>query len=623
MGINQTTLRQRARELLGNIWTSVLLFIELPRGNALNTQSEIPLLEKTDTGRGVKYRMTRIPISALPSGGGGGGGGKALISGGASWSGTGYIYDVSVLTYTFNGTDILTAGPSTQTLAASDPTNGRFDAIVVNEAGVISVLQGSATPNPLTPSVPEDQLLVQYIYVEANTTQPVGGVENVYLNNNEWTMTTYALSSPVVGSVDFESENNPYEGVYCIQVSSAGRNTGIRAQRTGSIDTNDYAVLSFMFWIDDPLPSDRSLLMSVWNGGSSVGSVVNAMTQGGLSRTTVGVWQLCVIPLPLFGATSIDRIHFRMDGGAAVSGVSWKLDYIRLLAGIAPPSIQPTIDVYEEQAFVGTRGKLNFTGNVALSEDTLNEWITIHIDPNGGNKYQTVVANGASTTVNLDLGNIIFVNVITDTEIKLTGDIDVNIKYTFVFSTAFPTKTVTFDTSDFKGVHGTVNPIVLDTNAYELKFPIIDFLGTGINSYVTERSRNTALIPGDDISELNNDAGYVTEEDVKGTSREYTKGQASGIVALTIVAGETDIDLDSGNRFTLSLTGNTELQVPLNARGQSLAILVTNTGGYTLTFHSDYIVLGDDPSTTMGDRILLNISCFGADNPWVVVNNEP
>jgi hypothetical protein len=65
MAVNPNTLRQRARDLLGNIWTSILLFRELPVGNADNLEDEIYLLEHNPTGGGVKYRPVRIPLSQL------------------------------------------------------------------------------------------------------------------------------------------------------------------------------------------------------------------------------------------------------------------------------------------------------------------------------------------------------------------------------------------------------------------------------------------------------------------------------------------------------------------------------------------------------------------------------
>lgn len=117
-------------------------------------------------------------------------------------------------------------------------------------------------------------------------------------------------------------------------------------------------------------------------------------------------------------------------------------------------------------------------------------------------------------------------------------------------------------------------------------------------------------------------AGF--EDAIKGTSRSYTEGQGSSVVVLSVIAGKTDYDLDDSNKFYLDLDADSELQLPTNDRGQDVAILVKNAGGFTLTFHASYNVVGDTPSTTDGDFILLNISCWGSSGtPWVVVNNQP
>ena len=78
---------------------------------------------------------------------------KTLISGGAEWSGVGLTFSVSELTYTFNG-PLLSAGPVDIQLNIGDPTYSRIDAIVVDEAGVISVIEGTPSPDPATPPIP-------------------------------------------------------------------------------------------------------------------------------------------------------------------------------------------------------------------------------------------------------------------------------------------------------------------------------------------------------------------------------------------------------------------------------------------------------------------------------------
>ena len=90
------------------------------------------------------------------------------------------------------------------TLDASDPVNNRLDAIVVDEAGVVSVIKGDASASPISPSVDESHILVQYILVEAGSTQPTIAKEDIYLENVEWTTSTYTTGT-ATGSIDFNN----------------------------------------------------------------------------------------------------------------------------------------------------------------------------------------------------------------------------------------------------------------------------------------------------------------------------------------------------------------------------------------------------------------------------------
>lgn len=118
-------------------------------------------------------------------------------------------------------------------------------------------------------------------------------------------------------------------------------------------------------------------------------------------------------------------------------------------------------------------------------------------------------------------------------------------------------------------------------------------------------------------------ANFLTEQGLIGTERQFSKGQGLTNTALTSVSNETDIDFEDGNSFILNMDEDTELQIPTNNRPQSVQIEVTNSGGNTLTFESGYIVVGDTPSTTDGDKILLCIASFGNSTPWITVKNQP
>jgi len=352
-----------------NDWLDKEKFRQLPKLNSvLPPGSELYGLERQVRGDGVIFRPVRIDADNIPGGGGGGLIGKELISGGAVWSGTGLIFDVSVLFYRF-GENYGTAGPAQVTLDNADPTNPRIDAIVVNEAGMIYVVTGVPSPDPGTPEIAEDELLVQLILVDAGATTPSINIEYIYRDNADWITSTYVTSGPAATGIDFESTDDPYEGTFCIEVNNEDSRKGLRFVRpAGTVDLSNYPIL--VFWIRFPsvLPANRNLLASVWNGATSVGNVVNFMPLG-INRNLVGVWQQVVCPTSAFNASVINRLQMRMDGGGVGVGVSWDLDLIALYTGFAPPSSLSTVSVQENGTTIGSRPTLNFRDGGGVTWD--------------------------------------------------------------------------------------------------------------------------------------------------------------------------------------------------------------------------------------------------------------
>jgi hypothetical protein len=319
---------------------------------------------------------------------------KTLLAGGAEWSGVGLIFDVSQLTYTFTG-EILFAGPTSVTLLSGDPTNPRIDAIVVDEAGNITVIQGTPSPDPATPAIPEQQLLVQYVIVAAGATTPNITQEFIYLENTEWTTTTYQTSGTIFGSVNLASTTPPpFEALVCIN-SNTDQRTGIRFTRASSIDISQYSLLTLRVWIDTALATNKSLQASILLNGVAQGVTVNLNTLG-LSRTLTGQWQQVIIPVAAFGAvTNINRLQIRLVGGTNNVATQYALDYIQLQTGIAPPSFSNEIIIQKNGASVASRPIINFiegtnTAIVAV-DDIINDRVNVTISSSGGTGSDTYV----------------------------------------------------------------------------------------------------------------------------------------------------------------------------------------------------------------------------------------
>lgn len=342
MAIDKKTLRQRARELLENMWNSVLLFRELPVGKTSNPKSELFLLEHTDTGAGVRHRPTRIPLSSILTGGGGSDTSlKRIVSGGAVWSGQGMTFWVDVI---FEYFGITGSALAEITLNDGDDDFPRFDLIaveVIDGVGTIVVIEGVPAEDPIVPFVAENQIAIQPVLVTAQATTPQIDQTIVYseANPDEWIATTYDLSGVATGTINTQSTDNPYSGQYCLQAILNPRR-GIRFSALTAIDFNSYIALVFFVRLPAPLPPNRKLLSSVGLGGTAVGNVVNFMDYG-LDRTKT-TWQQIIIPTSLYsvGASYVDRIHLRMEGTGSLQ-TEFFLDYIVFSTGIPLPPDDP------------------------------------------------------------------------------------------------------------------------------------------------------------------------------------------------------------------------------------------------------------------------------------------
>ena len=357
------------------------------------TKNELPLIREMLTKYKQGYISGLIPgsnITLTPSGcrnktiSSTGGGGSSYIppflkTGGASWSGTGLVYDVTVLEYYFNGDKITSA--TQVTLDASDPINNRLDAIVVDEAGVVSVIKGDASASPISPSVDESHILVQYILVEAGSTQPTIVKEDIYLENAEWTTSTYTTGT-ATGSIDFDNAVSPKQGVKCISANADAR-LGARFVRATSFDPYQYTMLSM--WVrftGSNVATNKSLNVRFENGaGALVANTINLFNFG-LQRNLLNVWQLVVIPITSFGTlpTSVKGLKIIMTGGTVGQARQWDIDLISLTDNSVPAINEQVFNVLKDGALVGQSSSLNFKGAaVNVTKDVIGGKIDVEV----------------------------------------------------------------------------------------------------------------------------------------------------------------------------------------------------------------------------------------------------
>lgn len=329
---------------------------------------------------------------------------KYLISGGVSWSGTGLVYDTSVLSYYFNGSK--TASPTSVTLSASDPTNSRFDVVVVNEAGVVSVISGTPSANPEIPIIPDDQLQVGIVLVEAGTSYPSGlALEQIYLDNptTNWTFSSLNVGSPNLGSINFSGTNTPKQGTHDIEANT-NSNIYARFERTTSFDPFQYTMIQL--WVrftGTSVPSNKNLNIRFENSvGTLVGNNLNLFNYG-VSRTVLNTWQLAIIPITAFGSLSamVKALRIGMVGGLSSVQRQWDIDYIMLSASSVPQAQVPTVTVAKNGTTIASVPKLNFvegTGiNINESYNPVTEEVSLEIEYSGGTSALSSLTSATAT----------------------------------------------------------------------------------------------------------------------------------------------------------------------------------------------------------------------------------
>lgn len=285
--------------------------------------------------------------------------GKNLISGGISWSGTGYLFDVSALSYTFDGI-FYTSGPDQVTMATADPTNNRFDVVVVDIDGLITVITGTASANPEFPTVPDDQLAVGYVFVEAASTSPTILTDNIYLDNAEWVTSTYTTGTGSIGTIDFNSTDAPKQGTLCAKATATNQRLGMRFTRATAIDVQTFAYVQIWARLTTSVATTKTLSVRFDNSlGNPVGNTVSLFNYG-MSRTITGTWQLVTIPVSAFGSiTTIKGLRAIMTGGVLADTATWSLDFMLLSGGILPQGalgpiyLSPSNTLYSTGAAVG------------------------------------------------------------------------------------------------------------------------------------------------------------------------------------------------------------------------------------------------------------------------------
>jgi hypothetical protein len=286
----------------------------------------------TNSGLGANIQEAVDTLNSIVSAGGNATNqGTWLVSGGGvAWVDS-YIFNVASAQYYILGIAYTSASDQV-TLSAADGTHNRFDAIYVDDQGVVGILEGTPAATPSLPSHDAgSQIILSYVRVDAGTTSPTTiPTDLIYAENSGTPVEWSGVSSNA--SIVLDSVSNPYEGTYSIQGTSAGNGHYFEFQDSAPQTLEVYSDLIFYIRIPATWPSQKSVRLSFYNGSSQVGTTV-ALSNGffGFSSSLINVYQTIVIPLNMFNVaagTPVNKVRFAVAGGGP--SIGFNVDNIKV-----------------------------------------------------------------------------------------------------------------------------------------------------------------------------------------------------------------------------------------------------------------------------------------------------
>lgn len=334
--------------------------------------------------------------------------GTQLVEGSLIWD-SGFKFNVSPLKYYINN-ELYTSSPAkTVTLLAADATYPRIDAIIADIAGDVGKITGTPAEFPVYPFVdPATQILLRWVIVPENSTQPVIDVDTVYDENTEWT-----TSFTGTGTMDFNSTDAPFSGSKCAKLTSV--TTGDRQNYTkASTKDIDGCSLYFMMRTNKVWQKNSTLVMYCQNNGFDLGNGLS-LRSGlfGFDSSLLNTWQLVIIPYSQWrlGSTVLDRMSFYFAGNWT-SGTNVSLDLI----AIQTQSPQPVIKITETDPIFGAWLLLNpvkqnvelrlLSDDATTGDGTDKIGMVIPIEMNGyvlSKAHAAVTSAGVASSVSVQL----------------------------------------------------------------------------------------------------------------------------------------------------------------------------------------------------------------------------
>jgi hypothetical protein len=257
--------------------------------------------------------------------------GTYLVTGATIAWVTGYQYLVGAASYYLDGTAVASAQQSV-TLTAAHATLDRIDVLVLDAAGTLSAIAGTAAVSPAEPTIdPSVYLRLGIVLVVHNTTAPSITVTDIYLNNAEWTATASA------GTINPNSTSNPRSGTKDIEGTAVAANAYVELVKpaAGTVDLGTQNTLVFYVRVKAAFPSTKAFRLG-WYSGTALRGANVTVSNGlfGFNSATTGSYQQIVVPISAFNVPQgnlVTSLRITVIGGGAAVG--FYLDDIVLNSG--------------------------------------------------------------------------------------------------------------------------------------------------------------------------------------------------------------------------------------------------------------------------------------------------
>ncbi|HNO48978.1 MAG TPA: hypothetical protein PKI48_10365, partial [Chitinophagales bacterium] len=317
---------------------------------------------------------------------------RYIISGFPIWSGVGLKYLYPHINYVWNGVE-LTAPQGSITLDTSDVSFDRFDLIVLSENGTVSVIKGTASDNPIIPTLPNDRLLLLTINVKAGMTEPNVISEIIYNENSEWTTSILLKNHPNIpndlGSIDFDSTNEVKVGAKSIHWNTNEKKIAI-FKPASLVNPTDWTTLSMWIMLKEPINDGRRFEFQFYKtAGNAIGNYIDIRTKG-LNQNLLNTWQLITIPIADFNIPNgeqIERLRATFTLGSPNVVRDLYIDYIRLTTDVEQVIEPPKeFNVSVNGQLIGAVESINFIEdenieiNGTLNDKTADISIKANID---------------------------------------------------------------------------------------------------------------------------------------------------------------------------------------------------------------------------------------------------